>query len=346
MTVNMAVNAFAGKICLNRRLRRDAAGLLALASSFMFGLPNLQLNAQAARGETPSENPNSTPTWQIAAGGHNSFEVASIHPSEPGASWRSNIGFFDDAPMPPGGDLKANVSLPVYIEFAYKIMLMPEQEQTMVSRLPKWVGTQAFVIEAKAPTADASKDQMRLMMQSLLADRFKLVVHFETQEQPALAIVLSREGKTGPRLRPHAEGLACDAKWTAPADRMASSVRPGGFMPTCGDIAAISGPNHTFILGARNVTLRFIAANLGTIPAVADFGRPVVDQTGLAGTYDFSLNWLPDRGGNPSDATEPLDAQGPPFEEALKNQLGLKLKLTRAPIQTLVIDHVEQLSPN
>jgi uncharacterized protein (TIGR03435 family) len=117
-------------------------------------------------------------------------------------------------------------------------------------------------------------------------------------------------------------------------------------MPTCGDVAAISGPNHTFILGGRNVTLHFIAANLGTIPAVADFGRPVVDQTGLAGTYDFSLNWLPDRGGNPSGATEPLDAQGPPFEEALENRLGLKLKPIKAPIQTLVIDHVEQLSPN
>jgi bla regulator protein blaR1 len=343
---DMKVNAFAGKIYFNRKPRSSAAGLVALASSFVFGLANLQLKAQATEGETPSENSNSTPAWQIAAGGHTSFEVASIHLAEPGASWRSNIGFFDDSPTPPGGDIKATVSLPAYIEFAYKIILMPEQEQTMVSHLPKWVGTQAFVIEAKTPTTDATKDQMRLMMQSLLADRFKLVVHFETQEQPALALVLATEGKTGPRLRPHAEGLACDAKWTAPADRTASSVPPGGFMPTCGDVAAISGPNHTSIVGGRNVSLHFIAANLGTIPAVADFGRPVVDQTGLAGTYDFSLNWLPDRGGNSSGATEPPDAQGPPFEEALKDQLGLKLKTTKAPIQTLVIDHVEQLSPN
>jgi uncharacterized protein (TIGR03435 family) len=319
---------------------------VALASSFVFGLPNLQLTAQARRGETPSANSQTSEEWEKAAGGKMEFEVASIHPAEPGASWRSNIGFFDDAPMPPGGDLKADVSLPDYIEFAYKIMLMPEQEQTMVSHLPKWVGTQAFVIEAKAPTTDATKDQMRLMMQSLLADRFKLVVHFETQEQPALGLVLVSEGKTGPRLRRHAEGLACDASWIPPADRAASSVPPGGFMPTCGDVAVISGPNHTFILGGRNVTLRFIAANLGTIPAVADFGRRVVDQTGLAGTYDFSLDWLPDRGGNPSGATESRDAQASPFEEALRRQLGLKLKPTRAPIQTLAIDRVEKLSPN
>jgi uncharacterized protein (TIGR03435 family) len=80
-------------------------------------------------------------------------------------------------------------------------------------------------------------------------------------------------------------------------------------MPTCGAFAATFGLNHTFIFGARNVTLQLIASNLGTLPSVAGFGRPVVDQTGLPGTYDFSLNWLPDRSGNPSDAIEPLDAQ-------------------------------------
>ena len=330
----------------NWRRRVRAAGLVALASTILLGLANVPLKAQATTDEAPSADSITTPAWQIAAGGHMSFEVASIHPAEPGTSWRSNIGFFDDGPIPPGGDLKADVSLPTYLEFAYKIMLMPGQEETMVSHLPKWVGSQSFVIEAKAPTADITKDQMRLMMQSLLADRFKLVVHFETQEQPALALVLIREGRTGPRLRLHAEGPACDAKWTAPADRTASPVPPGGFMPTCGDVAVILGPNHTFILGARDVTLHFLASNLGTIPAIADFGRPVVDQTGLAGTYDVSLNWLPDRSGNPSGATEPADAQEPFFEEALRDQLGLKLKPTKARIQTLVIDHVEQPSPN
>lgn len=342
----MTASRFACQMGYTHKLRMSVAGLVALASTGVLGLANMPLKAQATTGETPSAYSQTSQEWEKAAGGKMEFEVASIRPAEPGASWRSNIGFFDDGPIPPGGDLKADVSLPTYIEFAYKMMLMPKQEETIVSHLPKWVGSQSFVIEAKAPTADITKDQMRLMMQSLLADRFKLVVHFETQEQPALALVLIKEGRAGPRLRPHAEGLACDAKWTAPVDRTAASVPPGGFMPTCGDVAVIFGPNHTFILGARNVTLHFLAANLGTIPAVADFGRPVVDQTGLAGTYDVSLNWLPDHGGNPSGATEPADTQEPFFEEALKDQLGLKLKPTRARIQTLVIDHVEQPSPN
>jgi bla regulator protein blaR1 len=296
-----------------------------------------------ANAQPPAPQP---PAWPTAAGGKMEFEVASIRPAEPCNTRCTNVIFLDEESVPPGGDYEADFPLPVYIEFAYNIMLMPEQRQAMLAHLPNWVGTQSFKIEAKAPTADATIGQMRRMMQSLLADRFKLAVHFQTQVQPALALVLVKEGKTGPRLRPHAEELPCDAKWIAPADRTAPSVPPGGFMPACGAFAAISGPNHTFIFGARNVTLHLIAANLGTLPAVTEFGRPVVDQTGLAGTYDFSLNWLPDRSGSASGAAAPLDIQGPTFDEALRDQLGLKLKPTRASVQTLVIDHVEPLSPN
>ncbi len=274
-------------------------------------------------------------------------EVASIRPGDPGKFIRPTIDLsIEDTPITPGGAFIADFSLPIYIEFAYKILLTRAQEQAMVAHLPKWVGAQPFVIEAKAPTADVTKDQMRLMMQSLLADRFKLAVHFETQDQPVLALVLTKPGTPGPRLRPHSQGLACDARWTAPPDRTSPSVLPGEFVPSCGVVQAINVADHTILFGARNVTLQSIAANLGTIPPVAEFGRPVVNQTGLAGTYDFSLNWLPDRSGSASGAGEPPDAQGPSFLEALKEQLGLKLKPTRAVLQTLVIDHVEEPSPN
>jgi bla regulator protein blaR1 len=289
----------------------------------------------------------SIPTWQTDAGGHMSYEVASIRPGDPGRFIRPTIDLsIEDTLITPGGAFIADFSLPIYIEFAYKILLTREQEQAMVAHLPKWVGAQPFVIEAKAPTADVTKDQMRLMMQSLLADRFKLAVHFETADQPVLALVLTKPGTPGPRLRPHSQGLACDTKWTAPPDRTSPSVLPGEFVPFCGVVLAINVVDHTILFGARNVTLQSIAANLATLPPVAEFGRPVVNQTGLAGTYDFSLNWLPDRSGSASGAGEPPDAQGPSFLEALKEQLGLKLKPTRAVVQTLVIDHVEEPSPN
>ena len=275
------------------------------------------------------------------------FEVAAIKPAEPGKRIEANIALnIDNEPAPPGGRLVVQGTLSDLIEFAYKLMPTREQEQMMLSPFPKWVASEDFVVEAKA-AGNPTKDQMRLMMQSLLADRFKLALHFETQEAPVLALLLDKPGKTGPRLRPHAEGLPCDAKWTAPPDRSSPSVAPGGFMPTCGPVQAMDGPNHTVLLGARDVTIQHFADYVGSFPPVSGYGRPAVDQTGLSGTFDFSLNWMPVRNGPSAPGTETqLDAGGSTFEEALKEQLGLKLKPAKAAIQVLVIDHVEQPSPN
>jgi bla regulator protein blaR1 len=287
------------------------------------------------------------PDWETKAGGKMEFEVASIKPAEPGKRIEANIALnTDNEPVPPGGRLVVQGTLSDLIEFAYKLMPTREQEQMMLSPFPKWVGGEDFVVEAKA-SGDPIKDQMRLMMQSLLADRFKLSLHFETRETPVLALLLDKPGKTGPRLRPHAEGLSCDAKWTAPPDRSSPSVAPGGFVPDCGSVRAIDGPNHAAILGARDVMIQHLANYLGTIPPVSEFGRPVVDETGLSGTFDFSMSvTVMPRGASVPETEGQLDAGGSTFEEALKEQLGLKLKPTRAAIQVLFIDHVEQPSRN
>jgi uncharacterized protein (TIGR03435 family) len=318
------------------------AGILAfMAGVFLVGAPAVAQTAASTAAPQP-------PAWQAAAGGHMEFEVASIHLGEPGKFIPPTFGLnIDDAPIPPGGHFKADFNLPTYIEFAYKLMLTPEQSDAMLAHLPAWVRSQAFVIEAKAPVPNPTKDQMRLMMQSLLADRFKLTVHFETKETPVLALVLAKPNALGARIRPHTQGLACDAKWTAPADPSAPTVPPGGWLPMCGGVAARAGPGHTILLGARDIPMEHIALYLTT---VYKFGRPVIDATGLKGAFDFSLDWAPDSNSaiimRSSDSSGPSDVDGPSFFDALKDQLGLKLKPTRAAIQTLVIDHVEQPSPN
>jgi uncharacterized protein (TIGR03435 family) len=285
-----------------------------------------------------------TPNWQKAAGGTMAFEVATIKPAESGKRIQPNVGLnMDDEPNPPGGRLLVQGTISDLIEFAYKIMPTHEQQDAMLAHQPKWVASDDFVIEAKAE-GTPTKDQMRLMMQSLLADRFKLALHFESQEMPALALLLDKPGKTGPRLRPHAEGLSCDAKWTPPPDPTSSSVAPGGFMAFCGTNALMFTPHHSILVGARGVTMQYIA---NYIPQWQGLGRPVIDRTGLAGTYDFSLDSVPDRNdpSTPSTDTQP-DSGVPTFLEALKEQLGLKLQPTKARVQVPVIDHVEQPSPN
>jgi uncharacterized protein (TIGR03435 family) len=311
------------------KLLLGAVGLITIAAPVVFGL------AQAT---------NEMPNWQKAAGGKMAFEVATIKPAEPGKRIEANVGLnVDDEPIPRGGRLLVQGTLPSLIEFAYKILSTREQQDAMLAHLPKWVAGDSFVIEAKAE-GNPTKDQMRLMMQSLLADRFKLALHFETREMPALALVLDKPGRIGPRLRPHTEGLPCDAKWTPPPDPSSPSVVPGGFMPFCGANALMFTPHHSFLVGGRGVTLQYIA---NYIPQWQGFGRPVVDRTGLSGTYDFSLDSMPERNDPSTPGTDAqLDTGAPTFLAALKEQLGLKLQPTRARIQVPVINHVEQPSPN
>jgi uncharacterized protein (TIGR03435 family) len=319
------------------------AGLVALFSMVMLGLANMPLKAQATTGETLSENSNKATAWQVAAGGHMEFEVASIRPAGPGAHFRTNISLnLEDDPVPIGGRFSATASLGSFIALAYKFMPAGVQSDAVFGRLPKWATTDLFTIEAKAPMANPSKDQLRLMMQSLLAERFKLVVHSETHDVPVVALMLAEPGKLGFRLRPHSQGPPCDAQ-IPPVDRNSPKI-PDVWMPICGSTQMIDWTNNTVILGSRNAAMAVLAAY---VPTLVEIDRPIIDQTGLTGSFDFELNFTPPwRMPKEQGADPQLDLTGPTFLEALKDQLGLKLKPTRAVVQTLVIDHIEQPSPN
>lgn len=278
-----------------------------------------------------------------AASARPEFDVASIRKSEPGTFLRPNMVLnSEDTPVPPGGHFIADFPLEIYIEFAYKIMPTREQEEAMLAHLPKWASTDHFVIQAEF-SGHPNKDQIRLMMQSLLADRFKLAEHFESRKMPAFALVMEKPGRLGPMLRPHAEGPPCDASLSVSADRSSPSVPLGGFIAACGRVQMFKGPDHTVLLGGRNISIEHLA---GYLPDFEDLGRPIVDQSGLQGAFDFSLNWSPEQNRDSLVEDGPDNAQGPPLVEALKEQLGLKLKSTRVPIQILVIDHVEPPTPN
>jgi uncharacterized protein (TIGR03435 family) len=284
--------------------------------------------------------PPAAPDWQTAAGGKMSFEVASIKRGEfVQPSFPLDHG---DAFTPTGGRFIANFPLSVYIRFAYKVAPTPDQSQAMFAHLPGWVSRDSFTIEAKAKGNNPTKDQFRLMMQSLLADRFQVAVHIETQQGPMLALTLVKPGKLGPRLRPHAEGPPCDAP--APPAGYAD-----GFPTDCSSYGAGPAPDRMHLrAGQRNTTM-------------ADFGRalarqgiatlPTVDQTGLSGRYDFVIEYTPDSTDVPglnlvAAAGLQLDPLGPTYLDAMRDQLGLKLESTKGPIQTLVIDHVERPSEN
>src|SRR6185312_7279981 len=137
------------------------------------------------------------------------FEVASIRLSKSGASPYSNFPINAGTMYSPTQGIFSSIHRPLvdYIVFAYK--MTDSERQDLISKLPAWAVSDGYDIEAKSENHDPTKDQMRLMMQSLLAGRFKLVIHTETRRLSISALVLVKPGITGPQLKPHPAEQSC-----------------------------------------------------------------------------------------------------------------------------------------
>src|SRR5580658_4012541 len=253
------------------------------------------------------------------------FEVASVKPNKSdGPPHANNPLGPGNVYSPYGGYFQAiNFPLYTYILFAYKIM--GNQEQYLRTQIPAWVMSDRFDIEARA-AGNPDKDQMRLMMRSLLADRFKLGLHYETRQVPVFVLALLKPGKTGPLLQPHPEDYPCSIVPDASQNQAA-----GQFPALCSGLFPMppGAPGRQHI-GARRVTMEFIANSLS---AMGQLERPAIDRTGLSGNFDFALEWVP-------ESVDP-DPSGPTFLEALKDQLGIKLDSQKGPAEVIILDHVE-----
>jgi uncharacterized protein (TIGR03435 family) len=192
---------------------------------------------------------------------------------------------------------------------------------------PKWMDSERFDIEAKMDSTVADQlqklppdqgiQQMHMMFQQLLADRFQLKTHWETRELPVYALVVANP-KKGPTLEKTKD-------------------------PTMG-LGTSSGIGQ---LQANSATLADIAQVM-TQEASDELGRVVIDKTGVDGKYDIWLKWTPDLGSSGSNGPESSapPSSGPSIFTAVQEQLGLKLESTRGPVHVLVIDSVEMPSDN
>jgi len=183
---------------------------------------------------------------------------------------------------------------------------------------------------------------MQALVQGLLAERFKLVVHRETREIPIYALVMAKaDGTRGPQLLPSTTD--CDAI-NAAAN---AAARSGGAPPV--PAAANGRP----LCGTRTTPGRMMAGAV----AMSNFarnlsnfaGRITVDKTGLTGLFDLELQWTPDQ--LPPEGSLPPGLPGPPVDgpslfTAVQEQLGLKLDSQRGPVEVLVIDSAERPTPD
>ena len=282
-----------------------------------------------------------------------SFDVASVRqnksgPAPNGDAPGSNVPLGPGNVYSPTGGLVSirNYTLLSYIAFAYK---MTDGELEAFRRMaPDWVINDRFNIQARTEKSDVTKDQLRLMMRSLLAERFHLAVHDETRQISVYGLQMVRPGTMGPKLHSHPADSLCPT--TLPAKATASTPAPpetvaGGFPTTCGGIVLLpaSGP-HRYNIGGRSISMSLLANSL---TGWGSLGRPVIDQTGLRGTYDFTLEFTPEPPlGSPAPSQTPADFDGPTFREALKEQLGLRLESQKGEVQVIVLDHIDHLIEN
>lgn len=251
---------------------------------------------------------------QTPDGSTKAFEVASVKRNTSG---ETRIRF----ETPPGRLTAVNVPLRFAIRQAYRV-----PESRMVGG-PPWLDTDRFDILATAP-ADAATPDVRQMLRVLLADRFGLVLHSETRQMPIYSLVLARDDRDlGPNLR--RSGTDC----TGQTSRLvAGRVQCGVLVSQAPTSASLRGGGARF---AEFVRL------------LGDFlDRPIVDDTGLTGTFDLELQFTADRGsvpgvGVPGGVGAAANTDDiPSIFTALREQLGLKLDARRGSAEVFVIDSV------
>ena len=269
----------------------------------------LPLNLVRATDQTAWAIPELPPApVRMPASAKPEFAVATIKPSRPDAP-RGGYGIR-------GPDVTTtNVTVSWMIKLAYNV------HANQISGGPAWLDSERYDTVGRSDTpGEPSRDQMKLMIQKLLVDRFQLRFHTEKRELPVYAMVVVRGG---PKLSVSAGD---------------PNAFPGiGFGREPGVIS----------LSGRNTGLNGVANGLQS--NILD--KPVVDQTGLTGRYDFQLRFTPDvnqlanfgglEGANSADPNPPPD-----IFTAFEQQLGLKLQSTRALVDVMVIDRIERPSPN
>jgi len=246
-----------------------------------------------------------------------SFDVAAIKPAaDPRA--------FSFSMVQAGGRyIGQNMNLRLLIKTAYGV------HDSQIVGGPSWIDSDRWDINAKAEgykDATTFRDQARLMVRPLLADRFKLTFHHEQRELPVYALVLTKANEFGPQFRRDDNCDPANIDWQLPAAE--GAAEPAGGMACGGELF---NPRH---LRGRGSPLTYMLIALGR----TNIDRVVVDHTGMTGKFDWEVQWIPEDLG--VDAAK--RPEGPGLFQAFREQLGLKFEPTRDKVDVLVIDHAER----
>jgi uncharacterized protein (TIGR03435 family) len=309
--------------------------------------------------------------WAQTPSVNTGFEVATVKPSPPPD--RAKMAAEIQAGRMPRFGPHVSLSQAEYNHMLLRdLIAIAYNVQAYQITGPAWLATERFDIVAKMPDG-ASKDDAPKFLQALLAERFKLAVHRDTQERPVLALVV---GKDGPKLKespaPPApidanaplkpgemtmDGPEGPVRITRyPDNSMTINMGAKGIIKT-----RLDTDTRSMIMESSNVTMKGLAEQLtGTLQMGGGGGKQVVDQTGLKGSYEVTMEFAmadlvamarsqgmaPMGTGGGSDAAPAAPASDPggmgSTVYASVKKLGLKLEPRKAPVEQLVVDHVEK----
>lgn len=257
------------------------------------------------------------------------FDVASI--KERQGSTRSPI--IDAGPY---GLRVTNATVLDVIQFAFDL-----PKDRVVGELPDWVGRTRFDVEAKAESGPVPQARMRAMTRALLTDRFRLKVSSEQTVMPVYALVVTRsDGSPGPGLIPSKSRCSVDAPyrsvmgaaWVPQKEQKEQKESEPPVSRSCGFGVGTTGSSLSSVAGSRVTMDRFAII----LSRYGEYGRPVIDRTGLVGEFDFAFPTV-------RQLSAPRETR---FIIGLQEELGLTLRAEQGPVEMLRVHHIEPPSPN
>jgi uncharacterized protein (TIGR03435 family) len=251
------------------------------------------------------------------------FDVVSIKPNNSG---QVRIGFR----ATPGGRFEwTNAPVGSLMSVAFQRFPFDDFE---VIGMPGWEERDRFdVLAQTAPGASAdSASGLAAMLRAMLTERFRLATHWEQRERDVYTFVVARPGAPlGKGL--HRVDVGCGEGLESLTGGGRGSMRPG------------RGPNCTFGGGPGNLQANAVTIQMFGRAIRSEVRRPVIDRTGLTGSFDIDLRYRPDLGVPPDGPPPaPADPDAPSIFTAVEEQLGLKLVSDRARVDVLVIDRLER----
>ena len=234
------------------------------------------------------------------------FDAVSVKPSDPNSAHGTVVN------ATPGGALHVvNATVKDLIETAYDVRIF------QIEGGPKWADTARYDVDATPGTRPQGAQApppgwtiVRFKVQTLLKDRFHLQIHRETRTGPVYSLAIAKGG-----------------------------IKSSGLSATKNRNRGINAGQGSML--GEAASMEQLAYKLSRL-----LGRPVVNNTGLEGNYDFKLEWTPDPGPSTPDAQPVASPAGPSLYSSIQQQLGLRLEATKGPVDILVIDHVEKPSDN